>query len=143
MSASVNKVVIVGNLGKDPEVRYTAGGQAVCNISVATSRAWTDKQSGQKKEETEWHAITCFGKTAEAVGQYLTKGSSVYVEGRLKTEKWQDKQTGVDKYKTGIVAEDVKFLGGKGAGSGAGQERKGAPAAEAPADPVDDDSIPF
>jgi single-strand DNA-binding protein len=117
----VNKVILVGNLGRDPEVRYTSGGQAVASLRVATSRSWTDKQSNQKKEETEWHEVEVWGKQAEQCGEYLSKGRQVYVEGRLKTDKWQDKQTGQDRYKVKIVAETVRFLssgGGRGAGSG-------------------------
>jgi single-strand DNA-binding protein len=113
----VNKVILVGNLGKDPEVRYTSGGQAVANLRIATSRSWTDKQSGQRKEETEWHDIEVWGKQAEQCGEFLSKGRQVYVEGRLKTDKWQDKQSGQDRYKVKIVADTVRFLGGGGRGS--------------------------
>ena len=116
----VNKVILLGNLGKDPEVRYTAGGQAVANLRIATSRSWTDKQSGQKKEETEWHDIEVWGKQAEQCGEYLAKGRQCYVEGRLKTDKWQDKETGKDRYKVKIVADSVRFLG---SGGGAGRTR--------------------
>jgi len=121
----VNKVILIGNLGRDPEVRYTSGGQAVASLRVATSRSWTDKQSGQKKEETEWHEVEVWGKQAEQCGEYLSKGRQVYVEGRLKTDKWQDKQSGQDRYKVKVVAENVRFLssgagGGRGAGAGAG-----------------------
>jgi single-strand DNA-binding protein len=118
----VNKVILVGNLGKDPEVRYTAGGQAVASLRIATSRSWTDKQSNQRKEETEWHEVEVWGKQAEQCGEYLSKGRQVYVEGRLKTDKWQDKQTGQDRYRVKIVADNVRFLsaGGQGRGAGAG-----------------------
>lgn len=116
----VNRVILVGNLGKDPEVRYTSGGQAVANLRIATSRSWTDKQSGQKKEETEWHDVEVWGKQAEQCGEYLAKGRQVYVEGRLKTDKWQDKQSGQDRYRVKVVADSVKFLGGRGAGGGGG-----------------------
>ena len=116
----VNKVILVGNLGKDPEVRYTSGGQAVANLRIATSRSWTDKQSGQRKEETEWHDVEVWGKQAEQCGEYLAKGRQVYVEGRLKTDKWQDKQSGQERSKVKVVADTVRFLGGRGAGSGAG-----------------------
>ena len=117
----VNKVILVGNLGKDPEVRYTAGGQAVANLRIATSRSWTDKQSGQRKEETEWHDVEVWGKQAEQCGEYLAKGRQVYVEGRLKTDKWQDKQSGQERSKVKVVADTVRFLGGRGgAGAGAG-----------------------
>jgi single-strand DNA-binding protein len=118
----VNKVILVGNLGKDPEVRYTNGGQAVANLRIATSRSWTDKQSGQKKEETEWHDVEVWGKQAEQCGEYLAKGRQVYVEGRLKTDSWDDKQTGQKRSRVKVVAETVRFLssGGRGAGAGAG-----------------------
>jgi single-strand DNA-binding protein len=116
----VNKVILIGNLGKDPEVRYTSGGQAVANIRIATSRSWTDKQSGQRKEETEWHDVEVWGKQAEQCGEYLAKGRQVYVEGRLKTDKWQDKQSGQDRYRVKVVADSVRFLGGRGAGGGGG-----------------------
>jgi single-strand DNA-binding protein len=108
----VNKVILVGNLGRDPEVRYTSGGQAVATLRIATSRSWTDKQSGQRKEETEWHDVEVWGKQAEQCGEYLAKGRQVYVEGRLKTDKWQDKQSGQERYKVKVVAEGVRFLGG-------------------------------
>jgi len=110
----VNKVILVGNLGKDPEVRFTSGGQAVATLRIATSRSWTDKQSGQRKEETEWHDVEVWGKQAEQCGEYLAKGRQVYVEGRLKTDKWQDKQSGQDRYKVKVVADTVRFLGGGG-----------------------------
>jgi single-strand DNA-binding protein len=116
----VNKVILVGNLGKDPEVRYTSGGQAVATLRIATSRSWTDKQSGQRKEETEWHDVEVWGKQAEQCGEYLSKGRQVYVEGRLKTDKWQDKQSGQDRYKVKVVAEAVRFLGGGGGGASRG-----------------------
>jgi single-strand DNA-binding protein len=117
----VNKVILVGNLGKDPEVRYTSGGQAVASLRIATSRSWTDKQSGQRKEETEWHDVEVWGKQAEQCGEYLAKGRQVYVEGRLKTDKWQDKQSGQDRYRVKVVADTVRFLGGGGAGAGGGR----------------------
>jgi single-strand DNA-binding protein len=127
----VNKVILVGNLGKDPEVRYTSGGQAVANLRIATSRSWTDKQSGQRKEETEWHDVEVWGKQAEQCGEYLSKGRQVYVEGRLKTDKWQDKQSGQDRSKVKVVAETVRFLGGRGGGGGGGGGGR-APAEEGP-----------
>ena len=116
----LNKVMLIGNLGKDPEVRYTQGGQAVANLRIATSRSWTDKQSGQKKEETEWHDVEVWGKQAEQCGEYLAKGRQVYVEGRLKTDKWQDKQTNQERSKVKVVAENVRFLGGGGGGGARG-----------------------
>ena len=124
----VNKVILVGNLGKDPEVRYTSGGQAVANLRIATSRSWTDKQSGQRKEETEWHDVEVWGKQAEQCGEYLAKGRQVYVEGRLKTDKWQDKQSGQERSRVKVVADSVRFLGGRGEGAGAG---RGAPRPQA------------
>ena len=117
--ASVNKVIIVGNLGKDPEVRYLPSGSAICNIAVATSRQWKDKTSGEKQEETEWHRITFFDRMAEIAAEYLKKGRSVYVEGRLKTRKYTDKD-GVEKYATEIVATEMQLLGGRESGGGGG-----------------------
>jgi single-strand DNA-binding protein len=114
--ASVNKVILVGNLGRDPETRYMPDGAAITNVSVATSFQWNDKASGEKKEETEWHRIVFRGKLAEIAGEYLKKGSQVYVEGRLRTRKWQDKD-GQDRYTTEIVAERMQMLGAR-AGSG-------------------------
>ena len=104
--ASVNKVILVGNLGKDPEVRYTADGAAIANITLATTDTWKDKTSGEKKEATEWHRVAFFGKLAEIAGQYLKKGRSVYVEGRIRTRKWQDKE-GQDRYTTEIIADPL------------------------------------
>jgi single-strand DNA-binding protein len=123
----VNKVILIGNLGKDPEVRYTAGGQAVANLRIATSRSWTDKASGQKKEETEWHDVEVWGKQAEQVGEYLAKGRQVYIEGRLKTDKWQDKTSGQERSRVKIVADSVRFLGGGGAGGARGAGGAGGP----------------
>ena len=116
--ASVNKVIIIGNLGRDPEVRYTPNGNAVCNVSVATTRTWKNKESGDKSEETEWHRVVFYDRLAEIAGEYLKKGRSVYVEGRLKTRKWQDKE-GAEKFTTEIIAEEMKMLGGR-EGMGAG-----------------------
>ena len=117
--ASVNKVIVIGNLGRDPEVRYTPSGSAVCNVSVATTRSWKNKESGDKVEETEWHRVVFYDRLAEIAGEYLKKGRSVYVEGRLKTRKWQDKD-GVEKFTTEIIAEEMKMLGGReGLGGGA------------------------
>ena len=117
--ASVNKVIIVGNLGKDPEVRYAPSGSAICSITVATSRQWKDKTSGERQEETEWHRITFFDRMAEIAGEYLKKGRSVYVEGRLKTRKYTDKD-GVEKYATDIIATEMQLLGGRETGAGSG-----------------------
>jgi single-strand DNA-binding protein len=130
--ASVNKVIIVGNLGRDPETRYMPNGEAVTNIAVATTESWKDKNSGEKKELTEWHRITFYRKLAEIAGQYLKKGSQIYVEGRLQTRKWQDKE-GVERYTTEIIADTMQMLGGRqGQGGAASMDDGGydsAPAA--------------
>ena len=116
--ASINKVILIGNLGRDPEVRYTPNGNAVCNISVATTRNWKDKTSGDKVEETEWHRVVFYDRLAEIAGEYLKKGRPVYVEGRLKTRKWQDKE-GKDVYTTEVIADNMQLLGGReGMGGG-------------------------
>ncbi len=120
--ASVNKVILIGNLGRDPEVRYTPNGSAVCNVSLATTRNWKSKDSGERQEETEWHRVVFFDRLAEIAGEYLKKGRPVYVEGRLKTRKWTDKD-GVEKYTTEIFADQMQLLGGReegGMGGGAG-----------------------
>jgi single-strand DNA-binding protein len=117
--ASVNKVIIVGNLGRDPEIRYMPSGDAIANIAVATSYRSKDRNTGEQKELTEWHRISFFGRLAEIVGQYLKKGSSVYVEGRLQTRKYTDKD-GIEKYATDIIAENMQMLGGRGDGAGMG-----------------------
>lgn len=115
--ASVNKVILVGNLGRDPEVRYTAEGSAMCNLSVATTHQWKDRNSGDRREETEWHRVSMFGRLAEIAGQYLKKGRSVYIEGRLRTRKYTD-NNGVEKYSTEIVADQMQMLGGRDGGGG-------------------------
>ncbi len=116
--ASINKVILIGNLGRDPEVRYTPNGNAICNISVATTRNWKDKTSGDKVEETEWHRVVFYDRLAEIAGEYLKKGRPVYVEGRLKTRKWQDKD-GKDVYTTEVIADNMQLLGGReGMGGG-------------------------
>jgi single-strand DNA-binding protein len=112
--ASVNKVILVGNLGRDPEVRFNPEGGAVCNMSIATASSWKDKATGEKREETEWHRVVMYGRLAEIAGEYLRKGRPVYLEGRLKTRKWQDKETGADRYATEIVADQMQMLGSKG-----------------------------
>ena len=153
--ASVNKVIIVGNLGRDPETRYMPDGAAITNVSVATSFQWTDKASGEKKEETEWHRVVFRGRLAEVAGEYLKKGSQIYVEGRLRTRKWQDKE-GHDRYSTEIMGDSMQMLGSRaGAGEPRGEPRneppaepKAAeprPAAKKPAGKFDDmeDDIPF
>ncbi|MBI2993384.1 MAG: single-stranded DNA-binding protein [Gammaproteobacteria bacterium] len=128
MARGINKVILIGNLGDDPEVRYTAGGAAVANIRLATSESWKDKESGEKQERTEWHRVVFFGRLAEIVAEYLKKGSQVYVEGSLRTNKWQDK-SGNDRYTTEIIASEMQMLGGRGGGSrdstGEGRETEG------------------
>ena len=116
MARGVNKVILIGNLGQDPDIKYTASGAAVANVSVATSESWNDKQSGEKVEKTEWHRVVFFKRLAEIVGEYLTKGSKVYIEGKLQTRKWQDKE-GQDRWTTEIVGNDMQMLGGDGAGA--------------------------
>jgi single-strand DNA-binding protein len=119
MARGINKVILVGNLGKDPETRYMPSGSAVTNLTLATSEAWKDKQSGEQQERTEWHKIAMFGRLAEIAAEYLRKGSQVYIEGKLRTRKWQDKE-GKDRWTTEIVADEMQMLGGKGGGAGAG-----------------------
>lgn len=116
MARGVNKVILIGNLGKDPEVRYSPNGQAVANVTIATSESWKDKNTGDKQERTEWHRVVFFGRLAEIAGEYLKKGAQIYVEGRLQTRKWQDKD-GKDRYTTEIVAAEMQMLGSR---SGAG-----------------------
>jgi len=149
MARGVNKVILVGTCGKDPETRYMPSGGAITSISVATNESWKDKQTGQKQERTEWHNITFFGRLAEIAGEYLKKGSQVYIEGSLRTEKWQDKQ-GQDRYTTKVIANEMQMLGGR-PGGGAGdfsaptQQQSAPQPANQPA-PVDDsfdDDIPF
>ncbi len=129
--ASVNKVILIGNLGRDPEVRYATSGSAICNVTIATSRQWKDKTSGERQEETEWHRVVFYDRLAEIAGEYLKKGRPVYVEGRLKTRKWTDKD-GVEKYTTEIVASEMQLLGsreGGGGSAGSGEDLGAAPAA--------------
>jgi single-strand DNA-binding protein len=153
MARGVNKVILVGNLGKDPEVRYSPNGQAVANCTIATSESWKDKNTGEKQERTEWHRIVFFGRLAEIAGEYLKKGSQIYVEGRLQTRKWQDKD-GNDRYTTEIVANEMQMLGSRGgagmpsepvaeaAGSYDAPAPRAAAGGKAPAADFDDD-IPF
>jgi single-strand DNA-binding protein len=162
MARGINKVIIVGNLGADPEMRHTGGGTAVTTINVATAESWTDKQSGEKVEKTEWHRIKMFSRLAEIAGEYLKKGSQVYIEGSLRTDKYTDKQ-GVERYSTDIIANEMQMLGGReGGGGGGGSQRssgggnygnqsrgnddQGGQSRQAPA-PADsgfaDDEIPF
>jgi len=139
--ASVNKVILIGNLGRDPEVRYTPNGSAVCNVSIATTRNWKAKDSGERQEETEWHRVVFFDRMAEIAGEYLKKGRPVYVEGRLRTRKWTDKD-GVEKYTTEIYAEQMQLLGGRDEG-GMGGGGGGGRASSGPADDgYGDDSAP-
>jgi single-strand DNA-binding protein len=129
VSGSVNKVILIGNLGQDPEVRTTGTGSVVCNLSIATNESWTDNQ-GQKKEKTEWHRVILWNKQAELAQQYLSKGRSVYIEGRLQTRSWDDQQTGQKKFSTEIVAHTMTFLGGREQGQGGGSyggQRQGGP----------------
>jgi single-strand DNA-binding protein len=119
MARGINKVILVGNLGKDPETRYMPSGSAVTNLTLATSEAWKDKQSGEQQERTEWHKVAMFGRLAEIAAEYLRKGSQVYIEGKLRTRKWQDKE-GKDRWTTEIVADEMQMLGGKGGGASAG-----------------------
>jgi single-strand DNA-binding protein len=123
MARGVNKVILVGNLGQDPESRTTPGGTTVTNIRIATTDSWTDKQSGEKKEQTEWHTVVMWNRLGEIAAEYLRKGSQVYIEGRLQTRKWQDKE-GKDRYSTEVVASDMQMLGGRGGGGGAAQETR-------------------
>jgi single-strand DNA-binding protein len=153
MARGINKVILIGNLGADPESRSMPSGMNVTNLRIATSESWKDKQTGEMQERTEWHHVAMFGRLAEISAQYLRKGSQVYIEGRLRTRKWQDKE-GRDRYTTEIVADEMQMLGGRGGGGGMGG---GAPAERAPGrtepaeaasgpagggEPFDDD-IPF
>lgn len=128
---SVNKVILLGNLGRDPETRYMPNGEAVTNIAVATTESWKDKQTGEKKEQTEWHRVTFYRKLAEIAGQYLKKGSSVYLEGKLQTRKYTDKD-GIERYTTEIICDTMQMLGGKGDGQQSGEQ---APRQQAAAKP--------
>lgn len=151
--ASVNKVILVGNLGRDPEVRYSPDGAAICNVSLATTSQWKDKSSGERREETEWHRVVFYNRLAEIAGEYLRKGRSIYVEGRIKTRKWQDKETGQDRYSTEIIGEQMQMLGGRDDDGGQREapQQRAQPAQrerpaqqQAPANLDDlDDSIPF
>ncbi len=150
MARGVNKVILVGNLGKDPEVRFAPSGSAVANITVATTDSWKDKQTGDKQEKTEWHRVVFFNRLAEIVGEYLKKGSQVYIEGRLQTRKWQG-QDGQDRYTTEIVASEMQMLGSRSGGGdtawdspqqNAAPAQQAAPQAPPPSDDFDDD-VPF
>lgn len=154
MARGINKVILIGNLGQDPETKYMPSGSAVTNLRIATSEVFKDKETGQQQERTEWHSVAMFGRLAEIAGEYLRKGSQVYIEGRLRTRKWQDKQ-GNDRYTTEIIASDMQMLGARGGGgamgggSGGGRNRGGAdeysqssPATSTEGGEFDDD-IPF
>lgn len=146
MARGVNKVILIGNLGKDPEISQTPSGGAVTNITVATTDSWKDKQTGEKKETTEWHSVVFFNRLAEIAGEYLKKGSKVYIEGSLKTEKYQDKATGTDRYSTKIIANEMQMLDGKGGDSAPqrSSESRGKPEEQgAKFDDFDDTDIPF
>ena len=153
MARGVNKVILVGNLGKDPEVRFAPSGSAMANITVATTESWKDKQTGEKQEKTEWHRVVFFNRLAEIVGEYLKKGSQVYIEGRLQTRKWQG-QDGQDRYTTEIVANEMQMLGGRPGGGGdtawntsqqnaAPAQQQAAPQASTPPSDDFDDDVPF
>jgi single-strand DNA-binding protein len=147
----VNKVILVGNLGRDPERRSTPSGQQVATFSVATSRRWRDRD-GNRQEQTEWHNVVCWGRQAEVAGEYLKKGRQIYVEGRLQTRSWDDKQTGEKKYRTEVICENFQMLGQRGDGGGGGEYASGPSGDRGMVDPelgggggagVDDDDIPF
>ncbi|GAA0229008.1 hypothetical protein GCM10009125_17500 [Castellaniella daejeonensis] len=123
--ASLNRATLIGNLGKDPDIRYTPDGAAVCNVSIATTSTWRDKASGERREETEWHRVVFYGRLAEIAGEYLKKGRTVFVEGRLKTRKWQDKESGTDRYSTEIIADQMQMLDGRDNGQ-AGEAKAAA-----------------
>ena len=152
MARGVNKVIIVGNLGNDPETRYMPSGSAVTNLSVATNESWKDKQTGEQKDRTEWHRVAMFGRLAEIAAEYLRKGSQVYIEGKLRTRKWQD-QNGNDRWSTEVIADEMQMLGGR---SGAGAPAMGGDSGPPPGPPAQgggapggggsadfDDDIPF
>lgn len=152
---SVNKVILIGNLGKDPEVRYTPTGLAVANITIATTEAWKDKQTGANQEKTEWHRVVFYQRLAEIAGEYLRKGSKIFIEGRLQTRKWQDKTSGQDRYTTEIIADSMQMLDSKGGNNSGGfeasntstekTENTGAPLAASTEPSMEgfDDDIPF
>jgi single-strand DNA-binding protein len=148
MARGVNKVILIGNLGKDPEIRYTPDGKAVANLTLATSESWKGKD-GEPVEKTEWHRIVMFQRTAEIAGEYLRKGSKVYIEGRLQTRKWQDKTTGQDRYTTEIIGDNMQMLDSKGSSNSSGDApafERNKPAAQpeaAPALETFEDDIPF
>lgn len=139
MARGINKVILVGNLGADPEVRYMPSGGAVTSLSLATSESWTDKNTGQKQERTEWHRVTLFNRLAEIAGEYCRKGSQIYIEGSIRTDKYQDKQTGEDRYSTQVIGREMQLLGGRSDTGGdfaprqnAGQANYGQPRNQGP-----------
>ncbi len=147
---SVNKVILIGNLGRDPEVRYTPNGLAVANITIATTEQWKDKQSNENQERTEWHRVVFYSRLAEIAGEYLRKGSKIFIEGRLQTRKWQDKNTNQDRYTTEIIADSLQMLDSKGGGAGNTQgepahmsEKSSADMGQPLAADNFDDDIPF
>ena len=144
MARGINKVILVGNLGADPETRYMPSGSAVTNLSVATSEQWKDKQSGEQKERTEWHKVAMFNRLAEIAAEYLRKGSQVYIEGKLRTRKWQDRD-GNDRWTTEIIADEMQMLGGRGGGGSAPMSSGSGSSSAPPQPPADDfdDDIPF
>jgi single-strand DNA-binding protein len=144
MARGINKVILVGNLGADPETRYMPSGSAVTNLSVATSESWKDKQTGEQKERTEWHKVAMFNRLAEIAAEYLRKGSQVYIEGKLRTRKWQDRD-GNDRWTTEIIADEMQMLGGRGGGGSAPMSSGGQGPSSPPPQPMDDfeDDIPF
>jgi single-strand DNA-binding protein len=154
MARGVNKVILIGNLGQDPEVRYMPNGQAVANVTIATSESWKDKNTGEQQEKTEWHRLVLFRRLGEIAGEYLKKGSKIYIEGKLQTRKWQD-NTGQDRYTTEIVVNELQMLDSKGQGSSGGQPAPAGGQAQAPSDAPQqapaptmagaeyDDDIPF
>ena len=145
MARGINKVILVGHLGKDPETRYMPSGSAVTNLRLATSESWKDKNSGDQQERTEWHSVAMFGRLAEIAAEYLRKGSQVYIEGKLRTRKWQDRD-GNDRWTTEVIADEMQMLGGRGGGSAPMNQDPGPGSAPAPSgsgsDDFDDD-IPF
>ncbi|MDC3152906.1 single-stranded DNA-binding protein [SAR86 cluster bacterium] len=142
MSRGVNKVILVGNLGQKPEMRYTATQSAVANLSIATTESWKDKESGEMRDKTEWHRVVYFGKLAEIVEKYLDKGSSVYIEGKLQTRKWQDK-SGADRWTTEIVGNELTMLGSRSSNNAQAQTESETPFSDESSSELTDDDIPF
>ena len=140
--SGINKVILVGNLGKDPDMRYTAGGDAVANLSIATSESWNDNQTGEKKEKTEWHRVVFFRRIAEVCGEYLKKGSSVYIEGSLRTRDWEDDQ-GNKRYTTEIIGREMQMLGGRRSEDNMDQSPQMNSSSPHPEEGLIDDEIPF